>query len=491
MSTLWLASALLLPWAAGTLCVLRAWPQGQPGRVPAALGYGYFLGLLATVGILRLLEYFTGAWQFSATMAVIATVALLAFWWQRHEFAQPRQQLRDMRTRAVTGWRVAPWPIRLIGALLVALITLRLGGALLETLWRPVWAWDAWTFWSYAARGSFELGHVLEVTWRTPWLLSEETTYLTDLRHPMTIPMVQIWAALALGTWHESLVFAPWWCAGVAVLLAIYGQSRSAAAAALPALGAVYVLISLPIVSTHLALAGYADLWVGCLLGLASMCLALWLRNGWRSHLLLALLLCGLVATIKQTSLVYAVLIPLAAMIAWLPMVATAAILMSTMGIIAMLALTVGVDVNFWGLGKVIINAESVFLPMVGELGYYPVWRGVAQRLLDDASWHLLWFAAVPLTLAGCLLGRRRIEHRAMLIVLLASLAILLVAFTASRHASVVVAGTGINRHILTMVPTMVFWFALIATDLAGRPSPRLRDASREPHHLQARVSAT
>ena len=45
--------ALIIPWLAGTLWVRALWREAPAGVWPLALGYGYFLGLLTAIMLLR------------------------------------------------------------------------------------------------------------------------------------------------------------------------------------------------------------------------------------------------------------------------------------------------------------------------------------------------------------------------------------------------------------------------------------------------------
>src|SRR4029078_3213351 len=88
---------------------------------------------------------------------------------------------------------------------------------------------------------------------------------------------IQLWFASALGGWNEPLVDLAWCGALSAFALAAYGYWRVAALSPWISLGLVYALVSLPLIDGHVALAGYADLWVAITLGLAVLAWARWL----------------------------------------------------------------------------------------------------------------------------------------------------------------------------------------------------------------------
>ena len=83
---------------------------------------------------------------------------------------------------------------------------------------------------------------------------------------------------LATGRWDESLMNLPWLLCFIALGAAFYSQLRNAGVS--PAIGMAfsYFLLSMPLINTHVALAGYADLFLG-----AAYCGALMAFHNWVS----------------------------------------------------------------------------------------------------------------------------------------------------------------------------------------------------------------
>src|SRR5205085_6413466 len=78
--------------------------------------------------------------------------------------------------------------------------------------------------------------------------------------YPATVPLLQTWAATLLGHWDDTLVNLPWWCMAIAFACAIYGCLRRMELTPLFAIIGTWLVMSLPVLDTHVALAGYADL---------------------------------------------------------------------------------------------------------------------------------------------------------------------------------------------------------------------------------------
>ena len=77
---------------------------------------------------------------------------------------------------------------------------------------------------------------------------------------PITTPLLQTWVNVALGQWHDSLMNLPWLLIWISLGLIFYAQARSAAIGPAISIAATYMVLSLPYLNVHVALAGYADL---------------------------------------------------------------------------------------------------------------------------------------------------------------------------------------------------------------------------------------
>ena len=107
----------------------------------------------------------------------------------------------------------------------------------------------------------------------------------TDQR---TIALLQVWMNLATGRWDESLMNLPWLLCLIALGTAFYSQLRNSGVS--PAIGMAfsYLLLSMPLINTHVALAGYADLFLGAAYCGALMALHSWVstRQRWQALLI-------------------------------------------------------------------------------------------------------------------------------------------------------------------------------------------------------------
>ncbi|MDX1605909.1 MAG: hypothetical protein R3202_06925, partial [Candidatus Competibacterales bacterium] len=212
------------------------------------------------------------------------------------------------------------------------------------------------------------------------------------------------------------------------------------------------------------ALAGYADLWLAAVFGLAALALLQWLVDGSAWQLLLALLLGLACPLIKLEGVVWAALL-LSLPLFRLP----GRWLLTCLAVLA--ALTAGWYLNDgiqWGL--VTLTPALIDLPYLGryELTYTDSWQSLADNLLLQGSWNLFWYLP-PL---GLLLGLPRVgrdrQWTAALLLLGLGLAMLYVLFFYTSAEEYARRGTSLNRLFLHLTPVVLFWLLLLARPATG-----------------------
>ena len=265
--------ALLLPVFLGSAWLNLLVPADEPARPALVVGCGCLLGLLLLPQIMRLLSGLGLGLHFATTAAVVGVLALIPVFACRW-----RSKAHTMET-TVTSPRLSRAEALLCAALL-ALIGLRLGGLAMEIIWRPLYSWDATMHWATKAKVWVEYGDIVTFVSQGQWLeLGGEGVY-TDrhFNYPVTIPLLQAWMNLATGQWNESLMNLPWLLCLAALGLAFYGQLRLSGVSTTTATVCTYFLLSLPLLNSHVALAGYADLFLGAAYGCALMSLHNWMQ---------------------------------------------------------------------------------------------------------------------------------------------------------------------------------------------------------------------
>lgn len=466
MLLLQLLVALFLPWLAGAVWLRVGWRKPPAGAWPLVLGYGYLLGLLATTLLMRLWNALGLKLAFWPLAGLLFLLALAGIWLSR-----------DIPWR---GWQgsgggaakaPAPWHTIFIG-LLLAVLVIRYAGLGLEILWRPLYPWDAWTIWAPRAKVWFALKELVPFVDSETWLRhpSPEIYTLPASQYPKTVSLIQLWIALALERWDDSLINLPWLLCAGALGLAFYGQLRCAGLKALMSLIGVYLLLSIPLLNTHTALAGYADLWLATVYALAGMAFLQWLRTGDLRQGGLALLFALACPLMKREGLAWMVTFLPPLLVAYLSF--KKILLAAAVGLIG---LAVWYMAGGFQLGGLWLTPEVIQVPFIGrfELELHAVWEPFYRNLFLLGSWNLLWYFVIAVFLFSAI---RIVTHRQLLIdtaFIGSGLALILFTFFFTSNAAWVENYTIINRILLQWVPTLLFYIFLLL-DFRATPSVEL-----------------
>ncbi len=386
--------AWLLPWLTGTgICLAATRGARTWADVAAAAGTGFIIGLV--------LVSLLGSWF--AADDVTATFSRVAPWltgtgvlaWSA-AIALRRRRILPLAPAMPTMWRALWW-------LAVVVIVARLGVLASEAWLRPTFPWDAWSAWAVKPKTWFLLGHQAPFVPVGGWLADgtggSRTAAIWD--YPELLAWIQVWFASAAGGWNEPLVNLAWTGALAALALASYGYWSAFGLRPLPAIGLTYALVSLPLLGAHAALAGYADLWLAVVFGLATLSWVRWLRSGERAHLVLAAGLALCMPFVKLEGAVWLLLSSVVAALALLPRRWRWGVV-AALGVLGVTGIVLGGFVfPMLGLGWVSVSWGQVGIPALGELDlrWRPVGTQMLAGLLTLPNWHLLWYV-VPLVLA-------------------------------------------------------------------------------------------
>lgn len=454
--------ALGLPWLAGAIGLRVLWRDATAGVWPLALGYGYILGLLTTTLLLRAQSALGMPLNFIGPTAVLALWSLAGggFFWRRISPLNPASALG----RETLDLNLNERQRQILFTLLLLWIGVRFAGLALEVWWRPLYPWDAWTTWTVRPRVWSEWHHLVPFVDPQRWLADTTGSVYTieAWTYPYTVPLLALWPTLAFGAWNETAANLPWLGCALALGLGFYGQARLWGASALTALIFTWLLLSLPLLNTHVALAGYADLWMAAVFSLAMMAFFQWARDGDRRQGILALVLALACPLVKAEGAVWLLL--------FLPTLAVARmpgrLLLALIGVAAVLAVgwwrMGGVAFTIPGLGEVQITPDLIQVPFLGRfaLGYRGGWEPIVMNFLVLANWHLFGYLMLATMGVGLVAAFRRGAERwrrAQLAFIVSSLLALFVLFFMTDAQIWAEQYTSINRVFLDFVPAFLF----------------------------------
>ena len=477
MDLLWLAIAILLPWGAGIVCLLR-WRESTVW--PACLGYGFIVGILTITLLMRFVDLIGLPQNFYITALFLSAFTLLGLWLHRHRLA-----LWSWNVPGLSVWREqAPWQKSLF-CLFLILILIRFTGIAAEIWLRPLYPWDAWTTWAVKPRVWFADHNLTSFVAPTLWLNDTSTTqYALDAWHyPDTVPLFQLWIALAIGHWDESVNNILWLMCFVALALGFYGQARLSGVNPLISIIFLYLLSSIPILDVHIALAGYADLWLATVFGLASIAFFQWLHTGDRFHAWLGLCLALMCPTIKNEGTVW--------ILAFIPaLIASRIPLKHLVWIIGLVGLALfawlwagGFSIMLPGFGQLSLTPKLIQIPYLGRFEITPSanWEPFIQNFFVLANWHLFWYLTPALVLISL---RKAATEKALFclaLLILSQLAMLAVLFFLTEAQEWAEKYTSINRLFLHVLPTLMFYALLLMRPSGIRSSDKAVSCDLQP----------
>ncbi len=476
MDTVNLLTALFLPWFVGGLAVKLVADRFGCGHYgfPLWAGYGFLLGQVGVAALLTLQDALGLGISYIPTVLLLFLVAVVLLW---VFFAQKRGRVSadppGRRSPPVMSVRER-WLVWAIAFLLLAHVL----PSLAEILWRPLFPWDAWSTWGGRAKVWFAHRELVPFVSGDVWLANPHALFysIKAYAYPTLVSLSQTWVALALGYWSDTLINPPWLLCAIAIGLILFGHARAVGLPASMALLLCYLLFSVPIVHTHISLAGYADLWQAAYTSAALSALFV----GWtKRDRFLILLGCGTAFAgvwIKQEGLVWLlvfVVIGLLLQVRWRGWL-VGSVLAALGAAIWYLNGSLLVDLPL--LGKLGVMGGELHLPGIGSvaLAYHDIWRALLGNLFQYGSWNLFWYLFV-LSLPLLLLPpMRRMapdgesgtippdKPGVVMLFLLLPLGAILFIFTFSAEGAWARDFTAVNRLFIHYVPSWVLVIGVV-----------------------------
>ena len=454
-----LALGLMLVWATGIACLAALPSKSQrlaaPGGIAWMIGTGGMVGLFLATLWLRALSLAGVHFSVAAIALPLVVATLATSYWaarpaNRLNAAAFRTTIQDALSDAVAAisGRSLDRTRRLLWRLLLAWLAIRFAMLFVEIATRPLFPWDAWTQWATKARVWYELGRIVPFERADAWFAAGGSAYFDAGPHyPGTVGLMQVLAAVFLGRWDDTLMNLPFWMLAVAFAFAIYGALRAMEFSTLSALAGTWLVASLPLANTHVALAGYADLPLAMYFCAGILACLRWHRTREPADAVLALLLLAACPLLKIPGRIWALLAVPALVVAFLPQRGPR---------------FVGIAYAVAILGLLLLAQTSpVIMGYRLHLDFSADWEALANSYFLYDNWHLLWYGAM----AVALLGRRQLlsPQVAPLTAVVAGGVIFLsfvLLFTNAREW--LSDQSTVNRATLHMAPLVVIWMLVL-----------------------------
>jgi hypothetical protein len=450
VNTVKLAIALLITCAPAWVWLEGIVPRARPARRALLCGYSLLLGMVGTTVILRLLSVLNIPYSLSS-VGIASGLLLIA-----GVFFSRRQSTTECRREPTSVTSDSSSIARALLALLLVLIAFRLISLGLEAGMRPVFSWDAKQHWTKQAKVFFDLRSTVPYVSLEQWLVTTESLVYTSMHPDYTVatPLLQAWTATALGEWQDNLVSLPWLLTYIALGMIFYAQARIAGLSTVTAVAGTYMVMSLPYLNIHVALAGYADLLLAVCFLAAIAAFANWCASRCLGQLILALLSAGACLLIKNEGFYW--------FLSLLPGFALALLGMKR-------------SLLLFGLGLAVLILSLWWLPQAQNLvvaghslhdialQYRPQgWQPIFLSFLVHDNWHFLayLFLAAVLLLPAVRQSRHTLVPTAA--ILIASLGLYLALYLLTRYSYGAVNYTSLNRVALQLMPAVGFFCLLV-----------------------------
>lgn len=467
MEALFIIVALVLPALLGVLWLDLFVPQAIGGRTALVWGNGLLAGLLVIPLLMRLLDALGVPLSFAATTWTASGLILLA------TLAHLKKQKKPAdRALQQSAWHHLPQSHKILIAFIGALLAVRMTTLGLELIWRPLFPWDATMHWATKARVWFDAGSIVPFVENHQWLELGGEGVFTDHHpgYPITTPLLQVWMNSAIGRWDESLMNLPWLLCLLGLGAAFFGQARASGAGLVVALVFCYFLLSMPLINTHVALAGYADLFLG-----ACYCAALMAFHNWSVQKQLwqagMAVFFALSCTLIKNEGIYWLLTFIPALVVVLMPARRAALLLSCL-LLAVIALLAVFPPDLAVAGHSLNRLNLYYRPQA--------LAGIRSIFWVHDNWHLFAYLLVFVLPAGLIKsGRHASNYLGIIAVLASAVGLFLILFLFTGYAGGAMYFTAVGRISVQLVPSLMFLGMLLSGELLatarGKPSaPRI-----------------
>ena len=457
-----LSLAFLLPLFLGAAFVDLLIARTSRGHAPLVWGNGMLLGLFIVPLLMRLQDLMGIPLTFPFTAALLCALLFGAAGARRW-----RARTAKIDTDPVQQLPVLTAAHKVLLGMLALFILIRSVSLGMELVWHPLFGWDATMHWATKARVWFATESIVPFVENQQWLETRDPGVYTDHHpgYPVTIPLLQVWVSSALGRWDESLINLPWLACFWGLGLAFYGQSRAAGATPVLSMTFTYLLLSLPLLDSHVALAGYADLFMGVCYCAAIMAFHNWSVTREIGQGLLALVFVLCCPLVKNEGLYWSLTFLPALVFVLLPFRWAIALMVGALLGLAAILLLIPHDLVIAGhsLGKLDLHFRPSAL------------QGVFVSLWVQDNWHLFAYFLLCMPLLCIYPSMSGIRpYRGIVSALLVAIALFTVLFLFTLYAVSAERFTAVGRISLHLIPSLMFlglllWKTVSAHTPGGR----------------------
>lgn len=455
-----LFTSLLLPWLLGGIWMY--WLLCNTGRwnVFIIWGYGYLAGLFITTVVIRLWDLAgisLNFWGLATTILGLAVSGLIAI-----QLKTPNVVIAQ-RSHTLKQWQIA------VITVLLVLIAYRYITIAQEIALRPLFPWDAWMYWTPKAIIWYSNNEITPIVDIATWFRQKDAAFqtLSRIYHPPTVSLIQLWVMLGARTSDHTLIYLPWLLVILSLGLAVYGHLRLSGSSILKATLACYVLLNIPFINVHTALAGYADIWLATAFGLATFALHEWKETRQWSYGILSVFFAIACTQLKNSGIVLGAIV-FSVIAIYLVKFSFKTYLGLGLALIGALAyaLVNGIHIDIPFLGTIVLTRELIQLPHIGTfpITYHPVHAAFLDALFNMFNWNLLWYLIALIAALKAMSAEFLSAPTPLLVSILFVMFFYTFVLNFTGYHLSAETFTRLNRALMYPVPSVVFYIFVTTT---------------------------
>lgn len=419
----------------------------ESGNWQKRIGESFFIGIIVVVCLMNLMQILNIDFSISMLFYIILVISVLFWIVFFYKSAGNIKQL-DFSASFLMNNKIT--------ATITLVIILHFIFIVIQNSSLPLTSWDSWTGWVAKAKIWYFYGLNETLLSESEWLSNKQGMTSLITHYPDGLSLLYLFNSGGLG-WDETRLNAVYPALYIAFLLAFYGNIKSLSDSSLVASFAALIFATIPLVGTHIVLAGYADIWVSAFLFLALVHLQFYSQSAFKKDIYLFIFFALGMISFKQEGLIW--LLFMFPVFFLLRLSSSRVLIIMTL---ISLTLLLWYFTGGFSIGNFVFRPDRIAIPGIGDFhfSFLNTTGEWLESLFLSRNWNILWYS-LPVTLALF----ARIRHKPVLLFsatyLIFSLLFLLVLFYFSYANKFASNFTSLNRLILHIVPVYIYFMVL------------------------------
>ncbi|MCF6300021.1 MAG: hypothetical protein L3J52_02720 [Proteobacteria bacterium] len=335
----------------------------------------------------------------------------------------------------------------------------------------PLLAWDAWTGWAAKAQLWLIYGFDVPLLRLSQWVNTDSGMFNLIPHYPDGISLLFYLPAVVLG-WQEGLINIVWVSGFFFFVVILYHKLIEQGASFKFVLFLVFLICSIPFVNVHIVFVGYADIWLAIFIFLAITALYDYCEFKTAHNFYRFAFYASSLPMFKLEGWSWLMLILFSYVFALKMNLRQRMILGFGLVLTIFIWLMLGGFSFLTPYGEIIISPEQIdiFSKFSINFNFSNVSSNILHALFLSGNWSLLWFT-LPFVLCYGFFSKSCKQNQLLTTFLLSSMVGILLLFYFTYASEFAKDTTSLNRIILQLVPTYVYYLAISANTYLSKKS--------------------